>query len=87
LKAAEPLVITHGRFDSVSTLFTTVGSPYKPMAAGKYGGLIRGNPRLPSRLSSSAVSSPQMYAPAPGWTTTSTEKPDPKMSRPTAPCA
>jgi len=49
-----------GRLDMVSTLLTTVGSPYRPMAAGKNGGLMRGNPRLPSRDSSSAVSSPQM---------------------------
>src|SRR6195952_1965252 len=42
-----------------STLFTTVGQPYKPAIAGK-GGLIRGLPRLPSNDSRSAVSSPQM---------------------------
>ena len=43
----------------VSTLFTTVGRSYRPFTAGK-GGLMRGLPRLPSRLSSRAVSSPQM---------------------------
>ena len=43
----------------VSTLFTVVGQPYSPTAAGK-GGLRRGMPFLPSRLSISAVSSPQM---------------------------
>ena len=59
-KASPPWVMIQGRLDMVSTLLTTVGSPYRPMAAGKYGGLMRGKPRLPSRLSSSAVSSPQM---------------------------
>ena len=33
------------------------------------GGFVRGWPRLPSSDSSSAVSSPQMYAPAPRWRT------------------
>ena len=33
------------------------------------GGFERGWPRLPSSDSSSAVSSPQMYAPAPRWRT------------------
>ena len=42
-----------------STLFTVVGQPYTPEPAGK-GGLSRGWPFLPSRLSRSAVSSPQM---------------------------
>ena len=32
------------------------------------GGLLRGQPRLPSSDSSRPVSSPQMYAPAPRWT-------------------
>ncbi|MNR69211.1 hypothetical protein D3C85_1943020 [compost metagenome] len=48
-----------------STLFTTVGQLYKPAIAGK-GGLIRGLPRLPSKDSNKAVSSPQIYAPPPG---------------------
>ena len=48
----------------LSTLFTVVGHPYNPTAAGN-GGFSRGIPFLPSRLSSSAVSSPQIYAPAP----------------------
>src|SRR5690606_31251322 len=42
-----------------STLFTTVGQPYRPATAGN-GGLIRGLPRFPSNDSNSAVSSPQM---------------------------
>ena len=43
----------------VSTLLTVVGQPYSPTAAGN-GGFSRGMPFLPSRLSSSAVSSPQI---------------------------
>ena len=52
---------------NVSTLFTTVGLPHAPLIAGN-GGLIRGLPRLPSNDSMSAVSSPQIYAPAPRCT-------------------
>jgi hypothetical protein len=52
----------------VSTLLTTVGDAYRPEIAGN-GGFERGCPRSPSSDSSSAVSSPQMYAPAPRWTT------------------
>ncbi len=58
--AAPPLLTIHGRLDSVSTLLTTVGCRYRPLAAGKYGGLRRGRPRLPSSDSMSAVSSPTM---------------------------
>ena len=43
----------------LSTLFTVVGQPYSPTAAGN-GGFSRGMPFLPSRLSSRAVSSPQI---------------------------
>ncbi len=42
-----------------STLFTVVGQPYRPAPAGN-GGFRRGWPFLPSRLSSRAVSSPQI---------------------------
>ena len=55
----------------VSRLFTVVGHPKAPAWAGK-GGLIRGSPRFPSSEFSIEVSSPQMYAPAPVWTWTST---------------
>jgi hypothetical protein len=48
----------------VSTLLIIVGQPYNPIKAGK-GGFNLGCPFLPSILSSKAVSSPQMYAPAP----------------------
>ena len=42
-----------------STLLTEVGRAYRPATPGN-GGLLRGWPRRPSRLSRSAVSSPQM---------------------------
>src|SRR5262249_40331078 len=42
-----------------STLLTVVGQPYRPTLAGN-GGFSRGMPFLPSRLSSNAVSSPQI---------------------------
>src|SRR5665647_1457978 len=51
----------------VSTLFTVVGAPCRPLITGN-GGRLRGSPRRPSRLSISAVSSPQTYAPEPRWT-------------------
>ena len=33
--AAPPFRTIHGNAETVSTLFTTVGSPYRPIAAGK----------------------------------------------------
>src|SRR5215471_20178651 len=48
-----------GTQQSVSTLFTIVGWPNAPLMAGK-GGLILGQPFLPSSDESSPVSSPQM---------------------------
>mmetsp|Transcript_25175 Transcript_25175/g.51170 ORF Transcript_25175/g.51170 Transcript_25175/m.51170 type:complete len:208 (+) Transcript_25175:61-684(+) len=48
-----------GTTATVSTLVTVVGQPQSPTLAGK-GGLRRGLPCLPSRLSIMAVSSPQM---------------------------
>src|SRR5580693_6090128 len=59
-----PLLMMGGTQAMVSTLLMTVGQPKRPTTAGK-GGLRRGNPFLPSRDSSRAVSSPQIYAPAP----------------------
>ena len=44
---------------SVSMLLTTVGLRNAPSTAGN-GGLMRGQARLPSRLSIRPVSSPQM---------------------------
>jgi hypothetical protein len=57
--ASPPLLIIGTTAANVSTLLTTVGQPYKPFTAGK-GGFILGSPRLPSRLSSNAVSSPHI---------------------------
>ena len=63
-----------GTQQRVSTLLTTVGLRNAPSIAGN-GGLIRGQPRFPSRLSISPVSSPQIYAPAPRCSQTSRLKP------------
>ena len=59
-----PLLKIVGTTAIVSTLLTIVGHPYNPTRAGK-GGFILGRPFLPSKLSNNAVSSPQIYAPAP----------------------
>src|SRR4029450_11786636 len=61
---AAPRVMIGGTQPSVSTLLTIVGCPKAPLIAGN-GGLIFGQPFLPSSDESSPVSSPQMYAPAP----------------------
>jgi len=53
-----------GETATVSTFATVVGQPNTPIPAGN-GGLSLGLPGFPSKLSISAVSSPQMYAPAP----------------------
>ena len=47
-----------GTVAKVMTLLMTVGWPNKPATAGS-GGLALTTPRLPSKLSSMAVSSPQ----------------------------
>jgi len=67
---AAPRLMMCGTWLSVSTLFTIVGAPKAPLMAGK-GGLSFGQPFLPSSDEMSPVSSPQMYAPAPRWTTIS----------------
>ena len=59
-----PLFKIVGMTAIVSTLFTIVGHPYRPIKAGN-GGLSLGCPFFPSKLSKRAVSSPQIYAPAP----------------------
>ena len=69
--SAGPTSSTVGTFVIVSTLLISVGDAYRPEIAGN-GGFDRGWPRFPSSDSSSAVSSPQMYAPAPRWITSST---------------
>src|SRR5580765_401845 len=56
---APPRAMMGGTQHSVSTLFTIVGCPNAPLTAGN-GGLILGQPFLPSSDDSSPVSSPQM---------------------------
>ena len=75
-----------GTLASVITLLITVGLPNSPAIAGS-GGFGRTIPRLPSRLSSIAVSSPQMYAPAPRRSSTSKRRPLPSTSAPSHPAA
>src|ERR671913_1516117 len=77
-----PFVKTSGTLHNVSTLFTAVGHFHAPSTAGN-GGLNLGCARLPSSDSSSAVSSPASYAPAPRWTYTSQSNPAPRMFLPT----
>eukprot|EP00967_Tisochrysis_lutea_P140846 scaffold257941_cov35-Tisochrysis_lutea.AAC.2 len=48
-----------GATETVSTLATVVGQPYRPALAGN-GGLSRGLPGFPSSDSMRPVSSPQM---------------------------
>ncbi len=59
LYQSTPSAMIAGTLHRVSTLFTQVGLPHTPTAAGK-GGLERGLARRPSRELISAVSSPQM---------------------------
>ena len=59
-----PLLIIAGTDATYSTLLTTVGRAYRPAIAGN-GWRSRGWPRKPSSESRRAVSSPQIYAPAP----------------------
>src|SRR2546426_877554 len=73
-------------FTRVSTLFTTVGFPNRPTSTGK-GGLLRGSPRNPSIELKIAVSSPQMYAPAPLRISMSKRTPCPMTSAPSRPRA
>ena len=69
---------TKGTAAKVSVLLIVVGLPYKPKLAGN-GGLKRGWPFLPSKDSSKAVSSPQIYAPQPGVACNSKLKSLPKI--------
>mmetsp|Transcript_11728 Transcript_11728/g.40812 ORF Transcript_11728/g.40812 Transcript_11728/m.40812 type:complete len:211 (+) Transcript_11728:434-1066(+) len=75
-----------GATATVSTLVTVVGQPYSPTPAGN-GGFRRGLPVLPSRDSIRAVSSPQMYAPAPKWTLMSKSMPLPHAFLPRKPAS
>ncbi len=81
-----PLFRMCGTAASVSTLLIVVGLPKRPETAGK-GGLMRGLPRLPSSEFISAVSSPQMYAPAPLCTQMSMVLPEPIAFLPMIPAA
>src|SRR6185295_5078734 len=83
---AAPRVMMGGTHAIVSTLLTIVGAPKAPLIAGN-GGLILGQPFLPSSDERSPVSSPQIYAPAPRWITMSKSKPDPWMFFPRSPAA
>jgi len=58
------LLIIVGTTATVSTFVTVEGHPKAPTLAGN-GGLDLGSPFYPSKLSKRAVSSPQIYAPAP----------------------
>src|SRR6476646_1127488 len=81
---AAPRLMMCGTAARVSTLLIVVGIPKTPDTAGN-GGLIRGLPRLPSSEFIIAVSSPQMYAPAPRCNTISTRLPLPYALAPSAP--
>src|SRR5512145_2668454 len=81
-----PLLMMCGTAASVSTLLIVVGMPKTPDTAGN-GGLMRGFPRFPSIEFMSAVSSPQMYAPAPLCTHTLIVLPEPIALGPMMPAA
>src|ERR1700710_2350533 len=84
LYQAAPFLMMYGAAANVSTLLMVVGLPNKPATAGN-GGLMRGLPRRPSSEFMSAVSSPQMYAPAPRWMMTSSRLPEPIAFAPSTP--
>src|SRR5690242_7084343 len=86
LYQSAPLLSMCGTAARVSTLLIVVGWPNTPATAGK-GGLIRGLPRRPSSEFMSAVSSPQIYAPAPLCTCTSMRLPVPIAFLPMIPAA
>src|SRR4051795_13075096 len=86
LYQSAPLFRMCGTAASVSTLLIVVGCPNTPATAGN-GGLMRGLPRRPSREFMRAVSSPQIYAPAPLCTQTSTRLPVPIALGPMTPAA
>src|SRR5579872_3566952 len=85
-KASPPLATISITFASVSTLFTMVGLPKRPLRTGN-GGLLRGSPRRPSIELNSAVSSPQIYAPAPRRISISKRNGEPQMPSPSIPAA
>src|SRR5215471_6033598 len=81
---AGPLRRIVGTEAKLRVLLTVVGAPKTPKFAGN-GGLLRGLPGLPSSDSSSPVSSPQMYAPAPTKVCRSKSTPEPRMFLPSRP--
>src|SRR5215211_6412156 len=83
---AAPLMMISGTAARVSTLLIVVGWPNTPDTAGN-GGLMRGFPRWPSSEFISAVSSPQMYAPAPLCTYMSSRFPVPIALAPRIPAS
>src|SRR6202035_2310291 len=83
---AAPLRMMVGTEAKLWVLLMVVGLPNNPKFAGN-GGLKRGLPGLPSRDSSSAVSSPHIYAPAPMKVCRSKSTPEPKMFFPNSPAA
>src|SRR5436305_9761990 len=70
---AAPRSMIGGTQHSVSTLLTIVGCPNAPLMAGN-GGLLLGHPFLPSSEESTAASSPQICARAPGCTPVSNRR-------------
>ena len=81
-----PLRQIEGQTATVSTLVTVVGHPKTPMSAGN-GGFNLGFPCFPSIDSIKAVSSPQIYAPAPRCTKISKSYPDPHAFFPIRPAS
>merc|ERR1719515_526320 len=81
-----PLLQIVGATATVSTLVTVVGQPNTPTSAGN-GGFSLGLPCLPSRDSIRAVSSPQIYAPAPLCTNRSKSYPLPQALAPRNPAS
>src|SRR5947208_998061 len=81
-----PLFRMCGTAARVSTLLMVVGCAKTPDTAGN-GGLMRGLPRRPSIEFISAVSSPQMYAPAPRCTQMLIVRPEPIAFLPRMPAA
>ncbi len=82
--AGPPSRTMSSTFTRVSTLFTTVGFLKRPTWVGK-GGFDRGSPRKPSMELKRAVSSPQMYAPAPFRTSIRKSNASPMMFAPRKP--
>src|SRR5205085_11216184 len=86
LYQSAPLFRMWGTAASVSTLLIVVGWANTPEMAGN-GGLMRGLPRRPSIEFIIAVSSPQMYAPAPLCTQMLMVLPEPIAFLPMTPAA